>query len=258
VTGGISGLTDHLETNIVIHLTLYVVHQTSPGGGVISESKLDLIIERPDKSVLDKVVVAVREAISTGALAPGRRLTERELMELTGVSRTSIREAVRRLQSLGLMETTPTRGVRVSILGAAEVQHIYEVRDALEPAAAELFVKRATDAEVEELAILGVMPEDDRAVRLAAIARFDEMLLAGCGNPILQGILEPLHARIHALRGLSLTIPGRQAASTQEYVELVEAIRARSPERAAAASHRHIRAAAESALAAIRQLEGQA
>jgi GntR family transcriptional regulator, trigonelline degradation regulator len=218
---------------------------------------LDLVIERPDRSVLDKVVVAVRQAIASGALAPGRRLTERELMELTGVSRTSIREAVRRLQSQGLMETTPTRGVRIAVLGAAEVQHIYEVRDALEPAAAELFVRRASDEEVEELARYAVMPEGDSEVRLVAIGRFDEILLIGCGNPLLQGILEPLHARIHALRRVSLAIPGRQAASTQEYLELVTAIQERSPERAAAAAHRHIRAAALAALAAIRQLEGE-
>jgi DNA-binding GntR family transcriptional regulator len=223
----------------------------------MSQSKLDLVIERPDRSVLDKVVVAVRQAIASGALAPGRRLTERELMELTGVSRTSIREAVRRLQSLGLMETTPTRGVRIPLLGAAEVQHIFEVRDALEPAAAELFVKRATDAEVEELARYAGAPDDDRELRLEAIAKFDEALLAGSRNPLLQGILEPLHARIHALRRVSLSIDGRQAASIGEYHELVAAIRDRSPERAAAASHRHIRAAAEAALAAIRQLDHQ-
>lgn len=223
--------------------------------GQTAESKLDLVIERPDSSVLDKVVVAVREAIASGALAPGRRLTERELMELTGVSRTSIREAVRRLQSLGLMETTPTRGVRVAVLGKAEVQHIFEVRDALEPAAAELFVYRATDEEVEELAAQVVPPDAELQRRLDAVWRFDEILRTGCRNPLLQAILEPLHARIHALRRLSLTIPGRQDASTQEYLELVAAVRDRSPERAAEAAHRHVRAACQAALEAIDVLE---
>lgn len=223
--------------------------------GSTAESKLDLVIERPDSSVLDKVVLAVRQAIASGALAPGRRLTERELMELTGVSRTSIREAVRRLQSQGLMETTPTRGVRVAVLGKTEVQHIFEVRDALEPAAAELFVHRASDEEVEELAAQVDIPSDDLQTKLDAAWRFDEILRSGCRNPLLQAILEPLHARIHALRRLSLTIPGRQDASTEEYKELVAAMRDRSPERAAAASHRHVRAAADAALAALDLLD---
>jgi GntR family transcriptional regulator, trigonelline degradation regulator len=226
-------------------------------GNATSQSKLHLAIDRPDQSVLEKVVVAVRRAIASGALSPGRRLTERELMELTGVSRTSIREAVRRLQSLGLVESTPTGGVRVALLGSSEVQHIYEVRDALEPAAAELFVRRASDEEVEELARHAVAPDVDPETRLDEIHRFDKLLLVGCRNPLLQGILEPLHARIHALRRLSLAVSGRQAASTYEYVELVAAIRRRSPEEARAASHRHIRAAAEAAQAAIRELEAQ-
>lgn len=203
--------------------------------------------------MLDQVVVAVRGAIASGALAPGRRLTERELMELTGVSRTSIREAVRSLESLGLVEPTPRRGMRVAILGEAEVRHIYEVRDALEPAAVELFVVRATDEEVEQLPLLGLMAADHQ-MRLAAASQFDHLILAGCRNPILQGILEPLHVRIHALRAVSLTIPGRQAISTQEYVDLVTAIRGRDAEAAAAASHCHVRAAEAAALIAVEKL----
>lgn len=213
---------------------------------------LRLAVERPDNSVLDQVVLAVRQAIAAGDLAPGRRLTERELMELTGVSRPSIREAVQRLQTLGLMETAPSRGFRVAVLGRAEVQHIYEVREILEPTVVELFTMRAPDEEVAKLAQYVVDPESDLEKRLEAIWCFDEILRAGCGNPLLQSMLEPLHARIHALRRMSaLTIEGRKLASTQEYGELEAAIRERSPERAALASRQHIQSAAAAALAAI-------
>jgi GntR family transcriptional regulator, trigonelline degradation regulator len=227
---------------------------------LMNEPDLALLIERPSESVPQKVVRVIREAIVDGRLPAGRRLTERELMELTGVSRTSIREAVRHLQNLGLVESSPSRGVRVAVLSSADVQHIYEVRDALEPAAAELFVLRASDAEVAELVRYvkapGSPPESPEE-RRKSIYHFDELMIKGARNPLLAEILAPLHARIHALRRLSVTIPGRQAASDQEYAELAAAIVARDAPRAAEASHRHIRAAAKAALEATRKLENE-
>src|ERR1700733_14257854 len=105
----------------------------------------------------DKVGRAVRQAIEEGVLAPGRRLTERELIELTGVSRTSVREALRHLQTLGLVEPGPNKrsGLRVAVLDRDTVRHIYEVRAALEPVATGLFVERASDEEVATLLALG-------------------------------------------------------------------------------------------------------
>ncbi|WP_051580373.1 GntR family transcriptional regulator [Pseudonocardia acaciae] len=220
----------------------------------MTNPKLDLLIDRPSESVPEMVVRRVRQAIADGVLLPGTRLTERELMDLTGVSRTSIREAVRHLLTLGLMETAPSRGVRVAVLGSAEVREIYEVRDALEPAAAELFVRRATDEEVAAL-VEKVQPKASGEERLRAIYEFDELLLAGARNSLLQATLAPLHTRIHALRSLSVTIPGRREESIQEYLDLAAAIQERSPERAREASHRHVRAAAQAALEAVRILE---
>jgi DNA-binding GntR family transcriptional regulator len=226
----------------------------------VDKPDLDLLIERSSESVPQKVVRVIREAIVDGRLPAGRRLTERELMELTGVSRTSIREAVRHLQNLGLVETSPSRGVRVAVLSSEDVQHIYEVRDALEPAAAELFVLRATDEEVAELVRYVKAPEappESPETRHKSIYHFDELLIRGARNPLLTEILGSLHARIHALRRLSVTIPGRQEASDAEYAELAAAIVARDAPRAAEASHRHIRAAAKAALEAARKLENE-
>lgn len=224
----------------------------------MSNPELDLQIDRPSESVPEMVVRRVRDAIASGALPPGRRLTERELMDLTGVSRASIREAVRHLQTLGLVETSPTRGVRVAVLGMKEVREIYEVRDALEPAAAELFVRRATDGEVE--AILATIDELVSVGKPAPKTsyEFDMQLIEGARNSLLASTLAPLHARIHALRKLSMSTPNRWPASMQEYLDLGAAIRERSPERAAEASRRHVRAAAAAALEAMQKLEGEA
>jgi DNA-binding GntR family transcriptional regulator len=226
-----------------------------------SPSQPDLRIERPNELIREKVVHVIRQAILDGALAPGRRLTERELIELTGVSRTSIREALRHLQSRGLVESSPGQGLRVAVLTKEEVEHIYDVRAALEPAAVELFVKHASDDEVRALSEISAVLESDARVqgarkleeRLKANQRFDEVLLTGCRNPIMQEMLGSLHTRIHALRRILMTMPDRHIAGRKEHGELMKAIRRRSPEQAASASRRHVLAAKKAALWALSQ-----
>ncbi|TDD34316.1 GntR family transcriptional regulator [Actinomadura sp. KC06] len=220
----------------------------------MSETGPDLRIDRPAETVPQLVVRRVRQAILEGTLSPGRRLTERELMELTGVSRTSIREAVRHLQALGLVEMSGRKGVRVAVLGSDDVRQLYEVRAALESEAASLFVQRATDTEILELVKL-TRPGKSDDDQLSSIYHFDELLLAGARNALLASTLAPLHARIHALRRLSLTIPGRRERSEQEYRDLVAAITDRDADRAAQLARQHVDAAKDAALAAIAKLE---
>ncbi len=220
-----------------------------------TDSKLNLRIERSAESIPARVVRLVRQAIMDGSLPPGRRLTERELCDLTGVSRTSIREAITHLTNLGLVEPTDGRGVRVTVWSGEDIRQLYEIRDALEPATVDLFVRNASDQQVAEL--LNHVPPAvmDPEERLKMISEFDRLLAEGAGNPMLKDMLDGVHARIHALRRLSTSVEGRQAASTQEYMDIAAAIQARSPERARQASHLHVRAAAESAQIALRQME---
>ncbi|MDX2604422.1 GntR family transcriptional regulator [Streptomyces caniscabiei] len=211
-----------------------------------------------DKLVRDKVVDALRAAILDGALQPGRRLTERELTELTGVSRTSVREALRRLQAEGLVEESPSRGLRVSIPSEDEVDQIYEIRAELEPLAVRLFVERASRDEVEALASVArqVTPggDDNKDV----LDRFDKILLDGCRNPMLAELLGGLYSRIHALRRISAATPGRMAVTKQEYADLVEAIRNGSAADAVDVARRHVAAARASAKVAMNLLKQEA
>ncbi|MEU6200884.1 GntR family transcriptional regulator [Streptomyces sp. NPDC047061] len=218
---------------------------------------LDLRVKQ-DKLVRDKVVDALREAILDGALQPGRRLTERELTELTGVSRTSVREALRRLQAEGLVEESPSRGLRVSIPTAEEIEQIYEIRAELEPLVVRLFVERASAEEVDALASVAheVTPGGDG--NKDVLDRFDKILLDGCRNPMLADMLGGLYSRIHALRRVSAATPGRMAVTKQEYADLVEAIRNRSAADAAEVARRHVAAARASAKIAMSLLEQDA
>jgi DNA-binding GntR family transcriptional regulator len=217
-----------------------------------------LRIDRFDELLRDRVVAAVRNAIVSGELTPGTRLIERELVDQTGVSRTSVREALRHLQSEGLVEPSDSRGLRVAVLTEEDVGHLYEVREALESTAARLFVTHATDDEVEELARIGKklcqtsMVAVDIDKRLAAVLEFDEVLRRGARNPILSEMLSSIAVRSQLLRRLSMSVPGRAVASAAEYEALVEAIRKRSKRAAGAAAAAHVASARAAALKALR------
>jgi GntR family transcriptional regulator, trigonelline degradation regulator len=216
----------------------------------MADSGLDLRIKQ-DKLVRDKVVDVLRQAILDGVLKPGRRLTEKELTELTGVSRTSVREALRRLQAEGLLEESPSRGLRVAVPTAAEIEQIYEIRAELEPLAVRLFVERASQQEVDELASIIEELEHSNYTTKDVLDRLDRVLLRGCRNPILEEVLGGLYGRTHALRRVSASTAGRMTVAKQEYADLAEAIRRRSAADAVRAARRHVTAAAESAKVAM-------
>lgn len=151
---------------------------------------------------------ALREAILTLRLAPGARLVERELVTQLGVSRTGVRAALQYLESDGLV-VRGRRGVfSVTILSADEARQIYEVRAALEPAMARLFIERATTTQIEALGAAVALAE--RAARhydgpryVEAFSRFYAVLLDGSGNEVARRILAALDARITYLRHLT-------------------------------------------------------
>src|SRR5512143_571714 len=93
-----------------------------------------------------QVLDGLRRAIIDGQLAPGARLTERELTKMMGVSRTVVREALRQLESEGLIAIIPNKGPVVRELTPAEARDLYSIRAVLEGFAARLFTENARDA----------------------------------------------------------------------------------------------------------------
>lgn len=211
-----------------------------------------LFVDRPDRLLRDRVTDVVREAIIRGDLEPGRKLTERELGELTGVSRTSLREAFRSLQAEGLVERSEARGIRVAVLTKDVVGELYDVRAPLEATAVELCARNASDAQIAELrAALGPLATASLDDQLESLRGFYHLLLDAAGNSILQQFFGSIEARIHALRRVSLRIEGRSEASCRELTEVVELIAQRNAPAAAAAAHAHVLAAKAAALAAL-------
>jgi DNA-binding GntR family transcriptional regulator len=200
--------------------------------------------------VRDQVADRLREAIVGLEMKPGQLLVERELCEATTASRASVREALRRLESEGLVVSEPGKGTRVAVVSADEAVHIYEVRAVLEGLAGRLFAERATDDQVVELERAVTEIErlvDDPPKMLLAKVRFYEALFAGTGNPELRQLLDRIHRRVTLMRASSLSVPGRPAESMREMRRILDAAKRRDGDATAELCAAHVRAAAAAA-----------
>jgi GntR family transcriptional regulator, trigonelline degradation regulator len=186
-----------------------------------------------------QVVDELRQSIISGRLGPGVRLVERELISMMGVSRTVIREALRQLESEGLVAMIPNKGPVVRELTLAEAKDLYSIRAVLEGLAARLFVENAGETQFRKLqtaltvtaaAYKGANPE----VLLGAKNRFYDVLFEGAGSETLSSMIATLHARIRRWRALGLAHPRRSARRSQESIKglraVVAAIKARDAE----------------------------
>ena len=198
-------------------------------------------IQRFAAPLRQQVLDTLRQAIIDGRLAPGARLTERELTEMLGVSRTVVREALRSLESEGLVHVIPNKGPVVRELSMAEAEDLYQIRAVLEGLAARLFVEHATAEQIEQLSaaldvVVQAYDSGDAPRVLETKNRFYDVLFAGAGSETLSSMLATLHARIWRWRALGLTHPDRSTdrsrESTAHLREMLVAIRARDADAA--------------------------
>jgi DNA-binding GntR family transcriptional regulator len=215
------------------------------------------VVSRVAAPLRQQTLDILRDAILDFRLRPGQRLVERELIELMGVSRTTIREVLRELAAEGLVTTIPQRGAIVVNTTAEGAQDLYEVRAALESLAARRFVEHAGDeqlaglrAAVAEFGRLAGAPAPDIRAMLQAKDRFYAVLIEGSGNGAIEAVLSSVQARVRALRAISLSQPGRPAAALSELEELLAAIEARDADAAARSAARHLEHAAQIGLRA--------
>ncbi|MCW2242337.1 GntR family transcriptional regulator [Azospirillum canadense] len=161
----------------------------------------------------DRTVEVLRDAILTQHFKPGEKLAERVLADETGVSRTSIREALSQLQAEGLVQRVPGKGMFVTRVTAEEAQQIYEVRAIIEAATARLFVARASDADIDalEVAVNAAEAVNEPTSALLHAQRLDavsDIVMSGAGNDVARQMVAVLRARVTYLR----TITARSAS----------------------------------------------
>lgn len=204
----------------------------------------------------EQVAERLRMAIVTGHFKPGERLIERELCDMMGVSRTSLREALRELQADGLITLKPNKGMSVSVLTEETARSIYQVRQMLEGLAARLFAKRATAEQmhalrksVEELA--DVYDNFSAEAFIDVKGRFYDILLEGAGNEVAADMLRRIHTRASQLRVVSLSSAQRAQQSIRELRGFCDALEDRDEDRAWQLCIEHVENAATAALGTI-------
>lgn len=208
---------------------------------------MDLLIE--PKTVLQQVIENLRKAIIQGVFQPGERLIEANLCRQLGVSRPSLREALRALEAEKLVVITPNKGPSVAILTWETAQQIYVVRALLEGQAAGLAAQNASEAQVTALEraledfAAAIQAEDQQAL-IDSTENFYGILQTAGGNHVVAEVLRSLNGRINYLRATSMGNGQRSRASLVEMREIFEAVKAKSTERARQASIRHIENAA--------------
>ncbi|MCO5091010.1 GntR family transcriptional regulator [Bosea sp. (in: a-proteobacteria)] len=206
----------------------------------------------------EQVITRMRQAIADLELKPGQRLIERELIDQLGVSRTTVREALRELTSEGLVTVVPQKGAIVAAPSLEDAADLYEIRASLEALVARRFVERASQEAIDrlgtvldELEQVALTTTDVRAM-LAVKNKFYAVLLAGANSSVLRNLLEGFQHRVQQLRTTSLSAKGRPKKMMKELRGIHKAIARRDAELAAKLTCDHVRAAAHTALASLR------
>jgi DNA-binding GntR family transcriptional regulator len=192
----------------------------------------------------------IREGIIQGVYAQGSHITAQQLGETSGLSRTPVREAMRRLAAEGLLTLIPNRGAFVSSWTRGEIDQIYEVRILLEAYAAGVAAERAGP---DDIALLYDLAERMRAeVRRDTVdhdliteinSRFHQAVLDACGNARLRDLIASLTEMPLVLATFRTYSPEELRRSAAQHCELVDAIAAHDGSWAQAVMTAHIRSA---------------
>lgn len=186
---------------------------------------------------------ALLKAISDGTLKPGDRLREVEVSKLLNLSRTPVREALRRLESDGIVEHQPRIGAAVRQLSHSEIVELYEMRVVLERTAAEMAAKHASEAEIDTLEDLNRDIAESRNDPVAAAAinqSFHKALYQACRNRFLLDAASGLNNSLILLGITTFTDEARIDTVVRQHQDVIDALRARDPIRAGEAAEAHL------------------
>jgi DNA-binding GntR family transcriptional regulator len=192
----------------------------------------------------DKVFQALAAAIVSGRLKPGQRLDEPSVCREFGVSRTPVREALRRLGGTELVEMTPRKGVIVARIDVAQLTDMYEALAEFEGLCARLSAVRMTALEKKRLELLnenraGRLAKGDRDELAAINTEFHEAIYQGSHSPSIAGVTRNFRQRIASFRVLQF-MPGQTEHAFSAHDEIVRAILASDAEAACHAMRDHV------------------
>jgi DNA-binding GntR family transcriptional regulator len=192
----------------------------------------------------------LKDQIISGDLAPGSRLIELSIAADFGVSRTPVREALKRLAAENLVLADPARGMIVHAPDAGEIEDVFIVREALDGLAARLAAHRITPSELSRLRLIvdtmrQAIQSDRREQIVIANQRFHDVIYAAAGNAMLARVASDLRDFVRRFSTLPFASPERVEHVLAEHEAILAALEAHNPEAAQSASNGHLEAARE-------------
>lgn len=208
------------------------------------------------------VCETLRDAIRKGVLKPGERLMEIQLADELGVSRTPVREAIRKLELEGYVIMMPRRGTYVANLSIRDVNEVFEIRTSLDSLASGLAAERITDDELERMQRLLVhigeyIEANDMEKIVAADTEFHDILYQASRNTRLVGIIVNLREQMTRFRTMSMAFPGRLQETLAEHRRIVEAIAQGDVKEAQQAAEYHMEKSEQTLLASMEAMKNK-
>ncbi|AFK85771.1 MULTISPECIES: GntR family transcriptional regulator [Thermoanaerobacterium] len=197
------------------------------------------------KPLRDIVFDYMKNAIITGEFKPGERLMEVQLAEKLGVSRTPVREAIRKLELDGLVVMVPRKGAYVSDLSTKDLLNAFEVRQSLEGLAASLAAERITDDELKKLKDVldkfyeGIQ-ENDVEKLIKYDQEFHDLIFNASRNEKLVQIMNNLQEHVHRFRVRYISDFKKSKKLYQEHKKILESLEMRSSDNAQKWAEKHI------------------
>lgn len=212
------------------------------------------------KPLRDVIFDTLREAIIVGELKPGQRLMEVQLAEKMGVSRTPVREAIRKLELEGLVEMLPRKGAHVAELSVKDIMDVLEVRATLDGLATSLSATRITDDEKKELRhlldqFINYVEKENLQGSIKKDVEFHDVIYRSSRNDKLIQISNNLREQIQRFRIVYIKDYSSSRELIREHTEIYEAIIARNPETAMEAARRHIKNQEETIIRSLKRNE---
>ena len=215
-------------------------HLIDPNG--VKNSGLVGQVERP-RSLRDQIYDRLRAAILSGDLAPGSPIIEAEIAATLGASRTPVREALRRLETEGMLEPRGNRGSVVRELHLDEVVCVFEIREALETLAARRAARRMDERNYAELdrLIERMQKHIDDANEMERLdTAFHDYILAHADGHRLKRMLGDLRSDIQPWRVIALSTSERRRATVDEHLAVLDAMRSQDERAVARATKKHL------------------
>ena len=185
----------------------------------------------------EMILEHIRDAIISGNLKAGSRVSEPELAERYGISRTPIREAFRQLESEGYLTVIPRRGAIVSEFTQKDVEEFYAIKSILEGYAARMACEKLTDKELDRLQannerLSELAEQNDIKAFFKVHNDFHDMCIKSADNEKLRELITSVVTRFQRLRFMSLSLPGRMKIAVLEHQKIIEAFRRRDSDAA--------------------------